>query len=157
MARGGDRHTLDLFRDWEPPKVAVGPAPADVRGPLDLVIARLISAALKNASLKKPGRKREDIAKSMSAFLGRAISKDMLDAWASGAKTTNRIPLDAFVALIDATGDHDLLGWMPGQHGYVVVPEKYGDLIELHLLEERETEIARRKQALQARYRGGRS
>lgn len=152
MARGGDRHTLDLFRDWEPPKVAVGPAPADVRGPLDLVIARLISSAL-----KKSGRKREEIANNMSAFLGRPVSKDMLDAWASGAKATNRIPLDAFVALIDATGDHDLLGWMPQQHGFLVVPARYGDLIELHLLEEQENEIARRKQAVQARYRGGRS
>ncbi len=151
MARAPDRSTLDLFRDWEPPQVAVGPRPEDVRGPLELVIARLVSAAL-----KKSDQKREDIAKVMSEYLGRPISKDTLDAWASGGKS-NRIPLDAFVALVDATGDLDLLGWIPGQHGYVVVPAKYADLIELHLLEERETEIARRKAMLAARYRGGRS
>ncbi len=152
MARAPDRNTLDLFRDWEPPRIAVGPSDTETRGPLDLVITRLISTAI-----KKSERSREDIAQHVSAYLGRPVSKDTLDAWASPAKANNRIPLDAFVALIDATGDHDLLGWLPAQHGYVVVPARYADLIELHLLEEREAEIARRKAAVQARYRGGRS
>lgn len=150
MARAPDRITLDLFRDWEPPQLAVAPREEETRGPLDLVITRLISLAI-----KKSERSREEIAQQMSAYLGRTISKDTLDAWASPAKASNRIPLDAFVALIDATGDHDLLGWLPAQHGYVVVPARYADLIELHLLEEREAEIARRKAAVQARYRGG--
>ncbi len=151
MARTPDRMTLDLFHDWEPPKVAVGPSEEDTRGPLDLVITRLISAAI-----KKSDRSREAIAQQMGEYLGRSISKDTLDAWASPAKASNRIPLDAFVALIDATGDEGLLGWLPSQHGYVVVPAKYADLIELHLLEEREADISRRKAAVQARYRGSR-
>ncbi|WP_029005723.1 hypothetical protein [Azorhizobium doebereinerae] len=152
MARAPDRITLDLFRDWQPPQVAVGPSDEETRGPLDLVITRLISTAI-----RKSERSREDIAQQMSAYLGRSVSKDTLDAWASPAKANNRIPLDAFVALIEVTADHDLLGWLPSQHGYVVVPAKYADLIELHLLEEREAEIARRKAMVSARYRGGRS
>jgi len=149
MARAPDRNTLDMFRDWEPPQVSVAPRPEDVRGPMDLVIARLIKRALEN-------RSRDEIAAAISEILGRSVTASTLDAWASPAKS-NRIPLDAFAALIEATGDTSLLGWLPGLHGFVVVPAKYADLIELHLLEERESEIARRKQALTARYKGGRS
>lgn len=152
MVRRRDNLTLDIFKDWAPPRVAVGFPEEETRGPLDLVIARIISSALKAAD-----RPREDIAEAMSEFLGRKVTKATLDTWASPARTGNRIPLDAFVALIEATGDHDLLGWLPSQHGYVVVPEKFGDIIELHLIEEREAELQRRKQALAARWRGGRS
>ncbi|WP_238121990.1 MULTISPECIES: hypothetical protein [unclassified Xanthobacter] len=148
MARRRDTSTLDIFSDWAPPQVAVAPAPEDVRGPMDLVIARLIKRALE-------GRDRSEIAAALSEVLGRTVSLSTLDAWASPAKTSNRIPLDAFAALIEVTDDMSLLGWLPEQHGYVVVPAKYADLIELHLLEEREAEIARRKAALTARYKGG--
>ncbi|MFG1207044.1 hypothetical protein [Xanthobacter flavus] len=155
MARGRrDSNTLDLL-SWEPPRVAVGYDAQETRGPLDLAIARLVSAALKRAAEAK--KSREQIAEDMSAFLGRPVSKATLDTWSSPARSSNRIPLDAFAALIEATGDHDLLGFLPAQHGYVVVPEKYADLIELHLIEEKEAEIARRKAALTARYKGGRS
>ncbi|OYW33965.1 MAG: hypothetical protein B7Z41_03840 [Rhizobiales bacterium 12-66-7] len=131
--------------------MVVSPREEDMRGPLDLVIAKLIKRALADCK-----QSREIIAAKMTEYLGRPISKDSLDAWASPAKS-NRPPLDAFAALIYATGDMSLLGWMPAEHGYVVVPAKYADLIELHLLEERESEISRRKQALTARYKGGRS
>ncbi len=143
-----DRATLDLFADWQP-QVTVAPRAEDVRGPMDLVIARLIKRAVEK-------RDRAQVAAEMSAMLDRTITAAMLDAWASPAKASNRIPLDAFAALIEVTGDTSLLGWLPEQHGYVVVPAKYADLIELHLLEEREAEIARRKAALTARYKGGR-
>ena len=149
MARAPDRSTIDMFRDWEPPQVSVAPRPEDVRGPMDLVIARLIKRALEN-------RSRDEVAIAMSEILGRSVSASTLDAWASPAKS-NRIPLDAFVALVEATGDHSLLGWLPELHGYVVVPAKYADLIELHLLDEKEAEIARRKAMVAARYKGGRS
>lgn len=149
MARvRGDQHTMDLL-DWQPPKVAVAPA-EDMRGPLDLVIARLITTTLK-------GGNRKSVAEDMSRYLGRTISKDQLDAWASPGKPSNRMPLDAAVALIAVTGNLGILGWLAGEHGHVVVPARYADLIEMHLLEEKEAEIARRKAALAARYKGGRS
>lgn len=148
MARPADRSTLDLFADYEPPQVTVAPAPEDVRGPMDLVISRLVKRALE-------GRERAKVAEEMSASLGRSVALTTLEAWASPAKVGNRIPLDAFAALIEVTNDMRLLGWLPEMHGYVVVPAKYADLIELHLLEEKEQEIARRKVALTARYKGG--
>lgn len=148
MARRPDRSTLDLFQDWTPPRVAVAPVAEDVRGPMDLQIARLIKRALE-------GRDRAEVAAEMSAILGRSIAGTTLDAWASPAKASNRIPLDAWAALIEVTNDMRLLGWLPEAHGYVVVPARYADLIELHLLEEHEAEIQRRKAALSARYKGG--
>ncbi|MEW6125075.1 MAG: hypothetical protein AB1698_20920 [Pseudomonadota bacterium] len=149
MVRRPDRSTLDLFADWTPPHVAVAPAAEDVRGPMDLVIARLIKRALE-------GHERANVAEAMSAVLGRAVAATTLDAWASPAKTSNRIPLDAFAALIEVTQDMSLLGWLPEQHGFVVVPAKYADLIEMHLLDERQEELARRKALVAARYKGGR-
>jgi len=149
MARAPDRNTLDMFRYWEPPQVSVAPRPEDVRGPMDLVIARLIKRALEK-------RSRDEVAVAMSEILGRTVTSSTLDAWASPAKS-NRIPLDAFAALIEATGDISLLGWLPELHGFVVVQAKYADLIELHLLAERKAEIERREHALTARYKGGRS
>jgi hypothetical protein len=153
MARR-DTLTPDLFA-WQPPKVAVGYG-EDVtgRGALDNRIARAMSRALKDA--KERGMTRSQIAKAMSDYLGRSISEDMLNKWASEAADSNRISLDAFMALIDATGSHDLIGLVVSGFGYVAVPERYSDMIELHLIEEHERDVVSRRQALEARVRAKR-
>lgn len=153
MARR-DTLTADLFA-WEPPQVAAGYSD-DVagRGALDNRIARSISRALKDA--KEAGRTRAEIALRMSEFLGRTISEDMLNKWSSEAAGQHRISLDAFIALVEATGAHELLGLVTNGFGFVAVPERYRDLIELHLIEEHEREIASRRQALEARVKARR-
>lgn len=153
MARR-DTLTPDLFA-WQPPKVAVGYG-EDVtgRGALDNRISRAISRALKDA--KERGMARSQIAKAMSDYLGRSISEDMLNKWASEAADSNRITLDAFMALIDATSSHDLMGLIVAGFGYVAVPERYSDMIELHLIEEHERDVIARRQALEARVRAKR-
>lgn len=144
-----DRLTLDLL-DWQPPKVAVAYAAAETRGgSLDATIARAVALALRNC-----GADRVDIAAAMTAQLGRRVTKNMLDAWSSLAREENRVPLDAFAALVGATGEHDLLGLIPAMFGYAVVPEKYAEIIELHLVEEKRAELERRAAALTARVRG---
>ena len=60
------------------------------------------------------------------------------------------------MALIEATGCLDLLGLVAEPFGCAVVPEKYAPLIELHFIEEHQFEIVRRKQELEARFRGRR-
>jgi hypothetical protein len=105
---------------------------------------------------KDRGLGRAEIAKRMTGFLGRPISEDMLNKWASEAADSNRISLDAFIALIDATGALDLLGLVTTGFGYVAVPERYSDLIELHLIEEHERDVVARRQALEARMRARR-
>lgn len=153
MARR-DTLTADLFA-WEPPQVAAGYSD-DVagRGALDNRIARSISRALKDA--KEAGRTRAEIALRMSEFLGRTISEDMLNKWSSEAAGQHRISLDAFIALVEATSAHELLGLVTNGFGFVAVPERYRDLIELHLIEEHEREIASRRQALEARVKARR-
>lgn len=142
-----DRHTLELF-DWQPPTVTVGyDAQVAGHGRLDNRIARSVARALKETD-----KARRQIAEAMSVFLGRKISKDILDKWSSEAADSHRIPLDAYIALIDATDCPDLLGLLPGMFGYAVVPERYAGIIELHLIEEHEREVAARKSALQAKW-----
>ncbi len=77
----------------------------------------------------------------------------MLDAYASEARTDHRIPLERFIALIEVTGCLDLLGLVTEPFDHVVVPERYGAIIELHLIEEHESEIAQRKATLTASMR----
>lgn len=149
MARYRDPLTKDLF-DWQPPKVAVGYSDDVIgRGRLDSKIARLIGQALRDA--REDGLTRAQIAKQMSEYLGRTISEAMLNKWSSESSEDHRIPLDAFVGLVEVTGAKDLLGFVPGMFGLTVIEDQYADLIEEQLLEEHITEMEARKQALKAR------
>ena len=132
-----DNLTLDLL-EWQPPKVAVE-IEQGVAGCGDLAnqIARTISHALRETELD-----RDEVADKMSAYLGRKISRDILDKWSSEASENNRIQFDAFIALIDATGATDLLGFAPEKFGFSVVSNHYRKVIEYHEIEEHEREVA---------------
>lgn len=148
-----DTRTIDLLT-WEPPQVAAGyGAEVAGRGPLENRIARLISQALRDAQ-DDHDYNRETVAGLMTLELHRSVTKDMLDKWSSEASTSNRIPLDAFCAMVKVLQAEDLLGFIPDLLGYVAVPRKYGDIIEMHLIEEKERDLVARKQAITARIRG---
>lgn len=149
-----DRLTQDLF-SWEPPKVTVGYA-QDVygRGDLENRIARLVARAMRDA--RDDGKSRSDLSGAMSRDLGRSVSEDTLNKWASEASGAHRIPLDAFIALIRATDAKNLLGFIPSLFGFAVVPEHYTDLIEIHLIDEREEELRAHKAKILARRRARR-
>ncbi|GLS86652.1 hypothetical protein GCM10010873_16260 [Cypionkella aquatica] len=152
MTRHRDPLTKDLF-SWQPPKVAVGYGP-DVagRGALENKIARLISRALRDA--RAEGRlDRADIAGRISLYLGRTVSEAMLNKWSSEGSEDHRIPLDAFIALVDATGAKDLLGFVPGEFGLTVIESEYAEMIEEQLLDEHIEEMQSRRQVLSARRR----
>ena len=147
-----DRLTPDLFRDWQPPQVAVelaGPAPKG--GTLQSRISRAVSQALSACDLP-----REKVAEAMSDYLGVDVSKNMLDAYASQARETHTITLERFIALVEVTGQLGLLGFVAEAFGLVVVPAKYAELIELHFIDEQRAELERRRHALAARWRAGR-
>lgn len=149
MARHRDPLTKDLF-SWEPPKVGVGYSEDVIgRGRLDNKIARLISAALRDA--REDGMGRAEVARKMSAFLGRSISEPMLNKWSSEGSEDHRIPLDAFMGLVQATGAKELLGFVPGEFGLTVIEQEYAELIEERLLDDHIEELQARKQALTAR------
>lgn len=150
MSRHRDPLTKDLF-SWEPPKVAVGYS-ADVigRGRLDNKISRLIGHALRDAR-EDHGLSRETVAQKMSDYLGREVSSSILYKWTSESSEGHRIPLDAFIALVHATGAKDLLGFVPGEFGLTVIESEYAELIEDRLLEEHIEEMQARRMTLAAR------
>ncbi|MGF3027997.1 hypothetical protein ACQVP2_35050 [Methylobacterium aquaticum] len=149
-----DPHTRDLSA-YEPEPVTVGYG-ADVvgRGDLGAQIVRIVSRALRDA--RAAGVSRAEVARLMTEYLGRDVKVATLDKWVSAAAPERNIPLDAFAALVHATGQHDLLGHLPGLFGYAVVPLGYVDMIELQQLEEHARKIAERKANLQAKIKGGR-
>jgi hypothetical protein len=144
--------THDLFA-WQPPEVAVGyGAEVAGRGALENKIARLIGHALRDARDGR-GVKRGDVAKRMSAYLGRTVSEAMLNKWSSEGSEDHRIPLDAFIALVDATGAQDLLGFVPAEFGLVVIEKQHAELIRLHLIREKVKELQAQEHALLAQLR----
>ncbi len=149
MARArGDSLTGDLLA-WEPPKVAAGFAEGAVRGSR---IANQISQVVK---LALEGRDRGEVAARMSSELGYAVSRDMLDHYAAEGSEAHKIPLERFIALIEATDCVDALAFVAERVGHVVVPERYAAIVEYHLLEEHEQDVTRRKQAAFAKMKGG--
>lgn len=135
---------------WQPPDVSIGYSDEVAgSGELPNQIARLVSRALRDAR-KERELSRAEVASRLTAELGRKVTESTLEGWASEADTAHRIPLDGFIALVKVTGATDLLGFMPGLSGFVVVPRKYMAVIELQLLEEFERELAEHKAKLLA-------
>lgn len=149
MSRYRDPLTEDLF-DWEP-KVSIGYEPQVMgRGAMDNKIARLVSRAMGDARDVR-GIDRGVVAERMTQYLGRAISVDMLNKWSSEAAEGHRIPLDAYVALIDATQSMELTGFVPGEFGLTVIEDKYARLIEAQLLRQHIEEMNARLDRLDPR------
>lgn len=152
---GSADNARDVF-SWELPQVAVGYSDEVAgKGPMQNRIARLVSRALRDARDER-GMARADIARRMTDELGRKVSEDILDKWSSEASEAHRIPLDAFIALVAVTGASELLGFVPGLMGFVVVPKRYKAFIELQLLEDHERDLAAHKARIQAELRGSR-
>ncbi|WP_323790099.1 hypothetical protein [Thalassovita sp.] len=154
MSRYRDPLTKDLF-SWEPPKVAVGYSNDVIgRGRLDNKIARIIGQALRDA--RDEGLRRSDVASGISAFLNRPISEAMLNKWSSEGSEDHRVPLDAFIGLVQVTGAKDLLGFVPGEFGLTVIEDEYAGLIEERLLDDHIEEMLARKKVLLAHKRAKR-
>lgn len=154
MARLRDPYTKDLFA-WEPEPVRVAYADeVKGRGGLDSQISRVIAQALRDA--KDDGISRMEIAAEMARFLGRPISEDALNKWASEASDDRRITLDAFIALAKAADSSELIGFVAGLFDLAVVPDRFVDIIELQQMEEHCEAMEARRAALRAKVRGRR-
>lgn len=151
MARRRDPLTKDLF-SWEPPQIGVGYSDDVIgRGALDNKIARMISHALRDA--REDGLTRAEVARRMSDYLGRPVSEAMLNKWSSEGSEDHRIPLEAFIGLVHATGIKRLLGFAPGEFGLTVIEAEYAELIEERLLDDHIEEMQARRQVLATRRR----
>lgn len=141
-----DTRTGDLL-SWTPPKVAIGYAP-EVAGKASLhgKIARVVAQALRNA--RDNGMDRAMVAAGISEIVGRKVAPTTLDKFASEADLDRQMPVDVLIALIEVTGEDELMGFIPAMFNHVVVDEKYTDVIELTLLREHRSELDERERAL---------
>ncbi len=101
---------------------------ATIKGKISLAVSR---------TLKDDPRTREEIAQAMSDWLGEKVSKEMLDAYASQARSKHKLTPDRMWALIEVTRDIRLLREMAESVGYVVMESWAAEWIELACLEER--------------------
>jgi len=153
MTKRRDPHTLDLWRDWTPPEDVAARFEPEVSkgGTLDVKIARVLSEAM-----TRSGKCRAEIAAQMSEYLGQNVTENMLDCYASPARRDHKITLERFIALLDATDCYELLGFVAEFVGFVAVPARYAEVIQLWETEERLADLERRRAALRGRV-GGRS
>lgn len=121
-----DSQTLDLL-SWEPPAVEVKfEDEAKVRA---ATISNRISRSV-STILAESGLSREDIAKTMSDFLGSRLTVAVLNGYAAQGREANKISLERAEALLHATKDPRIFGDILGRHGFAVIPRKYLAAIE---------------------------
>lgn len=150
MTKNRDINTLDLFRDYQPEEVAAKLASEITKGgTLNVKIARVVAHACQQS-----GKTREKIAQEMSEFLDQTITVNMLDAYASPARENHKITLERFIALLDATECAGLLAFICQFVGFVAVPERYADIIEVWQAEQQLEKISRRRDQLLAKVKG---
>ena len=113
--------------------------PAQVRGAT--LAARLCRAMA--VALDECGQTREEIAQSMSDYLGEKVSKAMLDAYVSEARSDHNINIVRYAALIHATHDWRLLELIDGLFGFAPVERRYVYLITAAQKRERAEEMLR--------------
>ncbi|MBO0346011.1 hypothetical protein J0X15_12325 [Roseibium sp. CAU 1637] len=149
MRKSRDPYTIDMFTGWKPPRVSVGFEPGAIPGKrLSSRISRAVSKALKDC-----GKDRLTIAGLMSEQLAAPVSVAMLEAYASEAKVDHNITVERFVALVRATGQTALLGFLADEFELAVIPKRYENVIELALIEDHRREIEGRARFLQAQIR----
>ncbi len=115
---------------------------ASLKGKVALAVSR---------TLKDDGRSRDEIAQAMSTWLGEKVSKSMLDAYASHARSQYKLTPDRMWALIEVTKDIRLLREIAESVGYVVMESWASEWIELACLEERNKRDASRIAELRRR------
>ena len=148
MIRTGEQ--FDLLA-WSPPETVAAFDPQVIRA--NSYGGRLSRAI--SVSLDGCGYSRAEIAARMSEHLGRKISLNILNAYASVARDTHEISVSRFDALVSATGARRLLEFVAADHGFSVIDRRYLPMIELAAVQEHKREIARKEREIRAVARGG--
>jgi len=125
---------------FEPPVPAR--AAADLAG-LDRSIAMAVAAILKDDP-----RSRHEVAGAMSALLDEAVTKPMLDAYASESRDTYNISAARFLALCSVTDRFDLLDRIVRRVGVSIL---VGEEITLADITDMELRIERMKAAVKVK------
>ncbi|GLK85723.1 DNA transposition protein [Ancylobacter defluvii] len=142
MSRRRHPDQLDLL-GWEPSEPVRAFEAHTVRAAsLAASISKAVSQSLKQCALS-----REKVAARMSEYLDEAVSKPMLDAYASEARGEHIINVVRFIALIEATGDRRLLEFIASQFDWAVIERRYLPAIELAERLEKRAEMDREIEA----------
>lgn len=152
MSRRRDTHTVDLFKDYDPPPVVERFAPERVRG---VRMATRIKRAVAE-TIKESKHGRDSIAHLMSELLDERITSAVLDQYTSTANEGHNIPAHRLVALFQVTGDMRLLNAMLADADVVAVHAKYEPLIRREMAKEQLDKITREINAADAAWRAGR-
>lgn len=136
MSTHRDLDALPLF-GWTPTDpVARYDAPATQAANLRDRISRAVSVTLKECN-----RPREEIAQAMSDWLGEDVTKNMLDAYASQAKTAHTISYDRALGLWHVTSDARLHQLGAEQFGHSVIHDRYLPWVEVGQLADTKNEV----------------
>lgn len=103
---------------------------------LDPAIRELISSGLKKTSLS-----RYEVGAEMSKFLGRDITKAMLDSWSAESKDGHKFPLAYLNAFSKATGDRELLRLICNNAGGYYIENEDALRLELGKLVEQKKKL----------------
>ena len=123
----GDQNTLDLLEDWAPPAIVKRYEEDRVRtSSLRARIARAVAETLHDFETD-----RDEIAATMSEWLGEPVTVNMLNNYASEAQVDHTIPYLRLLALIHVTRDVRLLQIGAEMFGHVVTDEKYMNWIRV--------------------------
>lgn len=152
-----DNHTLDLFTDWEPPTEIVRAFdPQRVRGErFQSQLCHGIGEALKDCALS-----RGEVVETMRAFLGDDLSgnlsENVLNAWASEARTDQYPSAIRLLALIQATADIRLLQLMAEPMDWIVVDRKFLPAIQEAMISDQLEQNEKHRQLLEEQRRKAR-
>lgn len=146
-----DTGTLDLL-SWEPPK---RPTPKRIERPEGQDLATRISLEVASA-LRDADLTREDIAARMSVYLGEDVTKGMLDAYASQARTDHNISAVRLAALAHVLAKPQLLLVLAAVVDCTVVHRRWVPAIEEAQLTVQREEIERQLKAARRGWTVGR-
>lgn len=137
MRRGKDDRTLDIFSVPQPTLAVPG------MGNYAAQVSELVGELLKASELDRYG-----IAAQMSRLSGDEVSKNMLDAWASPARTDHNLPFYRAALLEEVCASHLLTDWLVAVRGGRVAYGRDALLAELGRLERTRDESARKAREL---------
>lgn|SRR3990167_2537566 len=106
MRHGKDDRTLDIFEVPQPVLATPG------CGNYAVQVSELVGEILKGSELD-----RYEIAAQMSRLSGDDVSKHMLDAWSSPARTEHNLPLYRAALLEEVCASHVLTNWLVNLRG----------------------------------------
>ena len=137
MRRARDMLTIDMFEIPRPE----GGLPGSMGYGLES--SNLVSHVLKSADSD-----RYAVAADMSRLAGKEISKNVLDAWSSGARDDHNIPFYLVPVLEKACHSHELTSWLADKRGAKVLFGREAFDAEIGRLERKKAEATQQIKAL---------